>query len=116
MAENLRVRIETDIQDYLKSQSERVIGKPSKEVTGADITTLTNRIIYEHKIAQSMAKQVPFAKLFSWVMGLVPSSGSNKVVAFNQGGELPTLNSNQSKLDDLSFDADLGDLFEDEAA
>ncbi|MBD1835372.1 hypothetical protein H6F61_22465 [Cyanobacteria bacterium FACHB-472] len=116
MAENLRVRIETDIQEYLKSQSERVIGKASKEVTSADFTTLTNRIIYEHKIAQSMAKQVPFAKLFSWVMGMVPSGGSNKVVALNQTNELPALGSNQSKMDDFSFDADLGDLFENEAA
>ena len=115
MAENLRVRIETDIQDYLKSQSERVIGKAPKDVTSADLTTLTNRIVYEHKIAQSMAKQVPFAKLFSWVMNLVPSGG-NKVVSLNQTTELPALNGNQSKLDDLSFDADLGDLFEDEAA
>jgi len=116
MAENLRVRIETDIQEYLKSQSERVIGKASKEVTSTDLTSLTNRIIYEHKIAQSIAKQVPFAKLFSWVMGLVPNGGSNKVVPLNQGGELPALNSNQNKIDDFDFDAELGDLFENEAA
>lgn len=116
MAENLRVRIETDIQDYLKSQAERVIGKDSKEVTSADLTTLTNRIIYEHKIAQSMTKQIPFGKLFSWVMSLVPSAANNKVVGLNQTSELPALGTSQNKLDSFDFDAALGDLYEDEAA
>ncbi|MBD1838881.1 hypothetical protein [Coleofasciculus sp. FACHB-501] len=116
MAENTRVRVEPDIQDYLKSQAERVIGKPSKDVTSADLTTLTNRIIYEHKIAQAMAKQVPLNKLFTWVMGLVPGTAGGKVVALNQGTELPSLSQTQSKPDDFDFDANLGDLFEDEAA
>ncbi|MEP0879755.1 hypothetical protein NDA00_28685 [Funiculus sociatus GB2-M2] len=78
MAENTRIRVEPDIEQYLKSQSERVLGKTSNQVTGADLTTLTNRILYEHRLAQQMATQVPFSKLFSLVMNWVPSSG-NKV-------------------------------------
>ena len=76
MAENTRVRLEPDIETYLKSQAERVLGKSGEKLSGAELTTLTNRVVYEHKIAQSMARQVPFTKLFNWLMGLVPGSGT----------------------------------------
>ena len=109
MAENTRVRIESDLADYLKAQAERVLGKASDQVTGADLTTLTNRLLYEHKMAQLMARQVPFARLFNWVMGLVPG---NKIVALETSQpEQPAL----AASDDFSLDADLGDLY-DEAA
>lgn len=107
MAENTRVRLEPDIETYLKSQAQRVLGKP--EVTGAELSTLTNRIIYEHKIAQSMARQVPFARLFNWLMGLVPGSGS-KVVALQTSSDIPALQS--SKPESLDFEADFASQFE----
>ncbi|MBD1840858.1 hypothetical protein H6F78_00100 [Coleofasciculus sp. FACHB-64] len=114
MAENTRVRVEPDIEQYLKSQSERVLGKPVNQLTAADLTTLANRIVYEHRLAQQMASQVPFTKLFSWLMNWVPSGG-NKVVSLGQSSEAPALKASLS--DNFEFDADLGDLFDkDEAA
>ncbi len=113
MAENTRVRVEPDLEQYLKSQSERVLGKPVNQVTGADLTTLVNRIVYEHRVASQMAKQVPFAKLFSWVMNLVPSGGS-KVVSLPQQNSSPALKSQEP--DSFDFDADLGDLYAEDAA
>jgi len=74
MPENTRIRLEPDLENYLKTQAERVLGKEGGKLTGAELTTLTNRIIYEHKIARSVACQVPFAKLSNWLMGLVPGS------------------------------------------
>jgi hypothetical protein len=90
MAENTRVRLEPDLENYLKTQAERVLGKSGEKLTGAELTTLTNRVLYEHKIAQSMARQVPLAKLFNWVMGLVPGSGS-KVVALQTSTDAPCI-------------------------
>lgn len=113
MASSTRIRIEPDIEDYLRSQSERVIGKPGEQATGADLTTLTNRLLYEHKLAQSMTKQVPFARLFNWLMGLVPSGG--KVVAFAQQEEAPALKEAPSP-DNFDFDADFAAQFEEDAA
>lgn len=117
MAENTRVRLEPDIEVYLKSQAERVLGKPSEKVTGAELTTLTNRVIYEHRIAQSMARQVPFARLFNWLMGLAPGSGS-KVVALQTSTEAPALQPSKPA-DNFDFEADFASQFEldvDEAA
>src|ERR687886_252658 len=57
MAANTRVRIEPDIEQYLRSQGERVLGIPADKLSGADITTLTNRLLYEHKLAQTMMRQ-----------------------------------------------------------
>jgi len=109
MAENTRVRLEPDIESYLKSQAERVLGKSGEKLTGAELTTLTNRVVYEHKIAQSMARQVPFAKVFNWLMGLVPSSGS-KVVALQSSTDVPALQA--SKTEQLDFEADFASQFE----
>ena len=109
MAENKRVRLEPDIETYLKSQAERVLGKSGEKLTGAELTTLTNRVVYEHKIAQSMARQVPFTKLFNWLMGLVPGSGS-KVVALQTSNDAPALQ--PSKSETLDFEADFANQFE----
>jgi len=109
MAENTRVRLEPDIETYLKSQAERVLGKSGEKLSGAELTTLTNRVVYEHKIAQSMARQVPFTKLFNWLMGLVPGSGS-KVVALQTSNDAPALQ--PSKAETLDFEADFANQFE----
>ena len=109
MAENTRVRLEPDIETYLKSQAERVLGKSGEKLSGAELTTLTNRVVYEHKIAQSMARQVPFTKLFNWLMGLVPGSGS-KVVALQTSNDAPALQ--PSKSETLDFEADFANQFE----
>ena len=112
--EKARVRIETDIQVYVESQSHRVLGKPINELDGADLTTLVNRLIYEHKLGWSMARQVPLARLFNWVMGLVPGN-SNKVVAL-QAAEQPELQpAQQQEEDDFSFEAEFATQFEDAA-
>lgn len=114
MAENKRVRLEPHIEEYLKSHAQRVLDKPVSLVTSADLTTLTNAIIYEHKLAQSMAKQIPFAKLFSWLMSWVPG---NRVIGLNQqAADAPTLGASGAPQDNFEFDADLGDLYEEEAA
>jgi hypothetical protein len=112
MAQNTRVRIEPDIEEYLKSQSERVLGKAPDSATGADLTTITNRLLYEHKMAQVMAKQIPFARLFNWVMGIVPGTGS-KVVPL-QSAEQPTLK--EAAQDNFDFDADFAAQFDEDAA
>ena len=109
MAENTRVRLEPDIETYLKSQAERVLGKSGEKLSGAELTTLTNRVVYEHKIAQIMARQVPFTKLFNWLMGLVPGSGS-KVVALQTSNDAPALQ--PSKAETLDFEADFANQFE----
>src|SRR4028118_842596 len=96
MASNTRIRIEPDLEDYLRSQSERVMGKPGNVITGTELTTLTNRLLYEHKLAQSMARQVPFARLFNWLMGLVPGSGS-KVVALQTSSDISALQASKSE-------------------
>jgi hypothetical protein len=111
MAENTRVRLEPDIESYLKSQAERVLGKEGGKLTGAELTTLTNRVIYEHKVAQRMVRQVPFVKVFNWLMGLVPGSGSsNKVVAMQTSDDTPALQ--VSKSETLDFEADFASQFE----
>lgn len=111
MADKQRVRLDADIEEYLQSQSERVLGKPGDNLSGAELTTLTNRLLYEHRLANQMAKQIPFARLFNWLTGLVSSTNS-KIVS------LPSADTPPVKTEDsFDFDADLGDLYEhDEAA
>lgn len=72
MAQNTRVRIDPDIEAYLRSQSERVMGIAPEKLTGGDLTTLTNRILYEHKLAQTMMRQEFIPWLFSWLKGVLP--------------------------------------------
>ena len=57
MAENTRVRLEAHIETYLKSQSSRVLGKEGAKLTGAELTTITNCLLYEHKQLAGMARQ-----------------------------------------------------------
>lgn len=112
MAENTRVRLEGDIEQYLKSQAERVLGKSPDFVTGADLTTLTNRLLYEHRLAHSFAARIPFGKLFNWLMNL-DKSGS-QVVSNSRSPDKPALKSSEPE-DSFDFDADLADQFEDAA-
>ncbi|NEP00567.1 MAG: hypothetical protein F6K58_18220 [Symploca sp. SIO2E9] len=80
MAQNTRVRIESDLEVYVRAQSERVMGVPSQQLSAAELTTLTNRIIYEHKLAHSMMRQEFIPRLLGWLKGLV-AGNNNKVVA-----------------------------------
>jgi hypothetical protein len=113
MAANTRIRIEPDIETYLRSQSERVLGIDPDKLTAADLTTLTNRVLYEHKLAQTMMRQEFIPRLFSWLKGVLPLAGGNgsKVVAIAQK-EQPTL----PATDDLDFAADFAAQFDEDAA
>jgi hypothetical protein len=113
--ERTRVRLDSDIEDYLKSQSERVIGKSAADCDGADLTTLVNRLLYEHKQAQHLAKALPLARFFNSLMTWF-SGGGSKVVALNHQVEPPVLKPSQLEPEDFGFDADLGDLYEGDAA
>lgn len=112
MAANTRIRIEPDIEVYLRSQSERVLGIDPAKVTAADVTTLTNRIIYEHKLAQSMMRQEFIPRLLGWLKGVLPGAGSSKIVAMPASTGQSALN----PTDDLDFAADFASQFEDDAA
>jgi hypothetical protein len=111
MATNTRVRIDSDIEAYLRSQSERVMGIAPDKLTAADLTTLTNRILYEHKLAQTMMRQEFIPRLFSWLKGILPSVSSSKVVAISPQPQQPALPS-----DDLDFAADFAAQFDEDAA
>jgi len=112
MATNTRVRIDSDIEAYIKSQSERVMGIDPEKLTAADLTTLTNRILYEHKLAQTMMRQEFIPRLFGWLKGVLPGVGSgNKVVAIAPQPQQPALPS-----DDLEFAADFAAQFDEDAA
>lgn len=113
MATNTRVRIDSDIEVYLRSQSERVLGIDSSKLTAADLTTLTNRVLYEHKLAQTMMRQEFIPRLFSWLKGVLPGVGGNssKVVPIAPQPQQPALPS-----DDLDFAADFAAQFDEEAA
>ena len=113
MAINTRVRIDSDIESYIKSQSERVMGIDPEKLTATDLTTLTNRILYEHKLAQTMMRQELISRLFGWLKGVVPGIGgnSNKVVAIAPQPQQPAL-----PTDDLDFAADFAAQFDEDAA
>lgn len=111
MAENTRVRLEPHIETYLKSQSSRVLGKEGAKLTGAELTTITNCLLYEHKQLAGMARQVPFARLFNWLMGVLPNVGNSKVVAI-QNTEQPALKEVE---DNFELDADFAAQFDDAA-
>jgi hypothetical protein len=107
MASSTRLRIEGDIEKYLRLQAPRILDKSPDEVSGADLSTLANRIIYEHKLAHQAALRIPFAQLFNWLISL-PLNG-NKLP---QAQEQPVL---MSKPESYQFDAELADMFEDAA-
>lgn len=114
--ERARVRLDLDIEAYLKSQSERVLSKPASELDGTELTWIANRLLYEHKLAHSMAQKVPFARLFNWVLTWVPGDG--KIIAPSRN-EHQALKPSESKLqpeDDFNFEANLGDLYDEEMA
>ncbi|NEO34409.1 MAG: hypothetical protein F6K36_29220 [Symploca sp. SIO3C6] len=89
MAQNTRVRIEADIEVYVRTQSERVMGVPSQQLSAAELTTLTNRILYEHKLAQSMMRQEFIPRFLGWLKGLV--SGDNSKVVTLPKAQQPAL-------------------------
>ena len=113
MAEGKRGRLDSDIEAYLQSQSERILGKLGTQLTGAELTTLVNRVVYEHKLGSGLAKQIPLARVFNWLTGLVPGSNSKVVPLGQSSADAPAL---QASPESFDFDADLGDLYEDEAA
>ncbi len=114
MAENTRVRIEPDIEAYLKSQSERVLSKPGSQLTGAELTTLTNRLLYEHKQAQQLAKALPLVRFFNSVSTWLAGSGG-KVTAF-QSTEQPALKEAPCEDDNFSFEVDFAAQFQENEA
>ncbi len=113
MAANTRIRIDADIETYIKSQSERVMGIAPDNLTASDLTTLTNRILYEHKLAQTMMRQEFIPRILNWLKGVLPGVGgsTNKVVAIAQQPQQPALPS-----DDLDFAADFAAQFDEDAA
>jgi hypothetical protein len=114
MATNTRVRIDADIEVYIRSQSERVMGISSEKLTAADLTTLTNRLLYEHKLTTSMMRQEFLPRLFSWLKGVLPGvvSNGNKVVAIAAQQPDPSA----LPADDLDFTADFAAQFEEDNA
>ncbi|HEY9650286.1 MAG TPA: hypothetical protein V6C95_06460 [Coleofasciculaceae cyanobacterium] len=48
VGERLRLRIDPDLEQYILSQSERILGKTVE--TSQDKSLLLNRIVYEHKL------------------------------------------------------------------
>jgi hypothetical protein len=111
MATNTRIRIDADIEAYIRSQSERVMSIPSDKLTAADLTTLTNRILYEHKLAQTMMRQELIPRLFGWLKGVLPGLGG-KVVSMPAKAEQTALPAS----DDLGFAADFAAQFEEDTA
>ena len=110
MATNTRVRLDADIEAYIRSQSERVMGVSPDKLTAADLTTLTNRILYEHKLAQTMMRQEFISRLFGWLKGVLPGG---KVVALTQQPQPSALPAVEN--DDLNFAADFASQFEEAA-
>jgi hypothetical protein len=48
VGERLRLRIDPDLEQYILSQSERVLGKTVENTQ--DKSLLLNRVLYEHKL------------------------------------------------------------------
>jgi hypothetical protein len=95
------------------------MGKPGDAITGAELTTLTNRLLYEHKLAQNMAKQVPFARLFNAFNRLVewlPSLSFGRNVVPMPQALATALREAPSEPENFDFDADFAAQFEDDAA
>ena len=114
--ERARIRLDSDIEQYLKNQSERVLGKTETELDGADLTLIANRLLYEHKLAQSIAKKVPLTRLVNWLMSWVPGDG--KVIAFDwkEPQVLKPSEPSPQPEDDFDFEANLGDLYDEKIA
>jgi hypothetical protein len=111
MAENRRVRIEDDIETYLLSHAERVLGKNPDNLTTTDYSTLTNRLLYEHKLAQGITHQFPVNRLLDWLISLMAGTGKQISILPSPKSSLPQ----PEEPEDFSFDAQLGDLYEEAA-
>jgi len=113
MATNTRVRIDFDIEVYLRSQSERVIGITPDKLTAADLTTLTNRVLYEHKLAQTVMQHEFVSRVLGWFKGVLPGmvGTNNKVVAIAPQTQQPALPS-----DDLDFESGFLTQFNEDVA
>lgn len=113
MAELKRVRLEEDLQQYLETQAERILGKSPEALTPVDYSILVNRALYEHKLAHGMTRNLPLGRLVDWLLNLSTSARNLSFMPSARAGE-GTTTANQPE--DYSFDAQLGDLFEQEAA
>ena len=114
MATNTRIRLEPDIEDYLRNQAQRVIGKPGENVSGAELTTITNRLLYEHKLTQTMVRHEFFPKVLNWLKAILPGAvGSNKVVPLAQTEQAAL---KQLETEEFDFAADFAAQFDEDAA
>jgi hypothetical protein len=114
MASNTRIRLEPDIEDYLRNQAERVIGKSGENVSGAELTRITNRLLYEHKVTQTMVRHEFLPKVLNWLKAILPGAvGSNKVVALAQTEQAAL---KQSETEEFDFAADFAAQFDEDAA
>ncbi|MBN3925634.1 hypothetical protein [Nostoc sp. NMS4] len=104
MAENRRVRLEPHIEEYLQTHAVRVLGKAPAQITGAELTTIANALLYEHKLAHGLLTQIPLIRVFNWFTGLI----GNKTISSSIPASLPI----KSEAENYDFDAQLGDLFE----
>lgn len=104
MAENRRIRLEPHIEEYLQTHAVRVLGKAPEQISGSELTTIANALIYEHKLAHGVLKQIPLVRVFNWFTGLIGS----KTISPSVPASLPI----KSEAQDYEFDAQLGDLFE----
>ncbi len=66
----------------------RVMEIAPEKLTAADLTTLANRVIYEHKLGQSIIRQDFIPRLIQWfksVTGNIPPATSEpKAIAINE--------------------------------
>jgi hypothetical protein len=112
MAELKRVRLEEDLQHYLETQAERILGKTPETLTSIDYSTLVNRALYEHKLAHGISLKMPLGRLMDWLMSFTPAARNLAVIPQGRAGETATT----VETDDFSLDYQLGELFEGEAA
>jgi hypothetical protein len=71
--------------------------------------------LYEHKITQSLAKKLPFSRLFDWLMGLIPGGGNVSNVVPLSAAEQPALKPSE-KDEEFDFAADFASQFDEDAA
>jgi hypothetical protein len=113
MAELKRVRLEEDLQQYLETQAERILGKTPETLTPIDYSTLVNRALYEHKLAHGITRKMPLGRLVDWLLSFSPSARNFSFIPQGRAGESVAV---AAEADDFSLDYQLGELFEQEAA
>lgn len=101
MADLRRVRVENHIESYLLSHAPRVLGKHPSQVTGAELTTLTNALLYEHKLASQLIETNLFGRFIGWLLGLVKPSTDVGAIADIE----PQQRTLPQKQKDFDFDA-----------